>query len=141
MSSRESLLAALLGLKVAINTLENELLGAPSAPLPARPPQKRAAVAFPALFEEFWGLYPERRRKGKMAALKSWNANVLPEESHQRAVVEALRGQLGQRDWIKEGGQYVPMPTTWLNQHRWLDAVEGGNNGDAGKYGSVGETL
>ena len=26
--------------------------------------------------------------------------------------------------WTKEGGQYIPNPTTWLNQGRWDDKTE-----------------
>ncbi|MNY63023.1 hypothetical protein D3C86_1999290 [compost metagenome] len=27
-------------------------------------------------------------------------------------------------DWLKDGGKYVPMPTTWLNGRRWEDEVK-----------------
>lgn len=124
-------------IRTALNALEL-MLEVPDTPTT---PQKRAEMAFPALFEEFWGLYPERRRKGKMAAFRAWKANVTPDDAGQRAVIGALKSQLGQKDWVKEGGQYVPMPTTWLNQHRWLDAVEGGGENGSGKYGGLGETL
>lgn len=99
-------------------------------------PVKRAEMALPAVFEGFWVLYP--RKVGKMAAFRAWNTHVA--KGHGDAVNEALAKQLGQADWVKEGGKYIPHPATWLNQHRWLDEVKGGTN-DTGKYGGVSETL
>jgi len=26
--------------------------------------------------------------------------------------------------WLKDDGQFIPHPTTWLNQERWNDTVE-----------------
>ncbi len=114
--------------------LEN-LVGTAKVPIE---PVKRAERVLPEAFEAFWGLYP--KKVGKGAAEKSWNTHVIKGETHFRAVIEALGKQLGQADWVKEGGKYIPHPATWLNQHRWLDEVKGGTN-DTGKYGGVSETL
>ena len=27
-------------------------------------------------------------------------------------------------NWNKDNGQYIPNPTTWLNQKRWEDEIE-----------------
>lgn len=27
----------------------------------------------------------------------------------------------GSKDWLKDNGQYIPYPSTWLNQRRWED--------------------
>lgn len=120
-------------IRAAVNAIET-LLGAPEAPAEA---VKRAERALPEVFEEFWGLYP--KKVGKMAAFKAWKANVV--DSMPVAVMEALKKQLGQIDWVKEGGKYIPHPATWLNQHRWLDEIKGGGDNGSGKYGGLGETL
>lgn len=113
-----------------------KLVGTPKTPIgPAMPP-KRAERALPEAFEAFWHLYP--RKVGKGAAERAWNTHVA--KGHGMAIVELLAGQLGQADWVKEGGKYIPYPATWLNQHRWLDEVKGGSDG-SGKYGGLGETL
>jgi len=103
---------------------------------PAVTPVKRAERPLAESFEAFWALYP--RKVGKGAAERAWKTHVA--SGHEKRIVEAIRGQLGQADWVKEGGKYIPHPTTWLNQHRWLDEVKGGSDG-SGKYGGLGETL
>jgi hypothetical protein len=70
------------------------------------------------VFDEFWAAYPKKTGKG--AALKVWcrmkdHRNVLG------LILEALRWQLASEQWTKDGGQYVPNPSTYLNQERWLD--------------------
>jgi hypothetical protein len=27
------------------------------------------------------------------------------------------------KQWLKDDGEFVPHPTTWLNQMRWVDAI------------------
>lgn len=29
----------------------------------------------------------------------------------------------GCKDWLKDKGQYIPYPTSWLNQKRWEDEI------------------
>lgn len=67
-------------------------------------------------FEEFWKLYP--RKVGKFAAMKKWNK--INEEDHPQILEKVTR--LKDSIPTKEGGlKYVPHPSTWLNQGRWLD--------------------
>ena len=39
----------------------------------------------------------------------------------------ALEAQKKSLQWSKEGGQYIPNPTTWLNQERWEDELRSNN--------------
>jgi len=68
-------------------------------------------------FEMFWKAYP--RKIGKLAALKAW------EKSKERpavdVVVAAVEKQKASEQWLKEGGQFIPHPATWLNQGRWSE--------------------
>jgi len=34
-------------------------------------------------------------------------------------VLRAVDAQKQSRDWTKDGGKYIPLATTWLNQERW----------------------
>lgn len=71
------------------------------------------------LFAEFWKFYP--RKHGKGAARKSWKRLKKPAET-LLLIEQALAWQCLSRQWKKEHGQYIPMPTTYLNQERWLDS-------------------
>jgi hypothetical protein len=69
-------------------------------------------------FDRFWAAYP--RKTGKDAARKAWN-KLKPSEALLEQMLAALAWQVQQPDWLKDGGQFVPHPSTWLNQGRWQD--------------------
>lgn len=83
----------------------------PSDPNPLKPPIS------PQGFEAFWKAYP--KKIGKKAALKAWDKAEL--NGKVQIVLEAVEKQKSWPQWQKEGGQYIPNPTTWLNQGRWED--------------------
>lgn len=68
-------------------------------------------------FDTFWRAYP--RRVGKGDARKAF-AKALKKTSIDR-ILKALAWQQHQPQWIRDGGAFVPHPTTWLNQERWDD--------------------
>jgi hypothetical protein len=78
-------------------------------------------------FEKFWAAYPRRPggRGGKDAAWKVWQrrakAGTLPAASELMAAIEKL---VKSDAWLKDGGQFIPMATTFLNQGRWSDAED-----------------
>lgn len=37
------------------------------------------------------------------------------------SIIDSLEQFRGCKDWLKENGQYIPYPSTWLNQKRWED--------------------
>lgn len=76
--------------------------------------------ALSAGFDAFWARYP--RKQGKYPAWKVWQ-RLKPAAALEQAILTAVDQQASSRDWQKDGGQYVPMPKTWLGQHRWLDGV------------------
>lgn len=69
-------------------------------------------------FAAFWEAYP--KKAGKAAALKAWN-KIAPDVSLQEQMGKALEVQKQSQQWRKDGGQYIPMPATWLNGRRWED--------------------
>jgi hypothetical protein len=72
-------------------------------------------------FEEFWAAYP--RKVGKAAAQKSWG-KLSPDEKLCCEIMAALELHKQQQSWVKDDGQFVPHPATWLNGHRWMDEIQ-----------------
>lgn len=75
----------------------------------------------PQGFAEFWSLYP--KKKGKGAAEKAWD-KLRPDAALQSKMLEAVGIQCAAPDWLRDGGQFIPHPATWLNQRRWEDEIE-----------------
>lgn len=71
-------------------------------------------------FAEFWSAYP--LKKAKATAEKAW-AKLKPSADLQAAILSAIAAHKLSADWMRDGGQYIPHPTTWLNQRRWEDEV------------------
>lgn len=71
-------------------------------------------------FDRFWKLYPKQRDRQK--ALKAWN-KLKPNAALQETMLASLARHVASHDWRKDGGQYIPHPTTWLNGQRWEDEV------------------
>lgn len=69
-------------------------------------------------FDAFYAAYP--RHEGKAAALKAWN-KLKPDIVLQTKMGKALAAQKQSQQWLKNNGQYIPMPSTWLNGRRWED--------------------
>lgn len=68
-------------------------------------------------FDLFWKAYP--RKTGKDAARKSWDKRT---DRPALTVILAKIAELSATEqWTKDGGQFIPMPATWLNQGRWAD--------------------
>ena len=78
------------------------------------------AVDSTELFTRFWSLYP--RKVGKEAARKAWDKLTLTNELFA-VMVEALGAQCVTSEWTKDGGRFIPHPSTWLNGKRWEDEV------------------
>lgn len=72
------------------------------------------------LFEEFWSCYP--KKKGKDAARRSFEKAL--QRTDLRTLLSALEQQKASVDWKKDGGQFIPHPSTWLNQGRWMDETD-----------------
>lgn len=69
-------------------------------------------------FEIFWSAYPKKESKKK--AFERWCKIKNPEIVLQD-ILKALVWQKTQPNWTDQGGQFIPMATTYLNQERWLD--------------------
>lgn len=70
-------------------------------------------------FEKFWAAYPRKEGKGK--AWESWLKKKPPIEQ----VLATLEKYKRCDQWLKDNGQFIPHPATWLNQERWEDEIKG----------------
>lgn len=84
-------------------------------------------------FEKFWSAYP-RKEGGRPKALIAWIKAKPPLE----VVLKALNWQRRSRQWLKDDGDFIPHPSTYLNQRRWED-VQAGQPGAAPRTFSTPE--
>lgn len=67
-------------------------------------------------FNLFWTKYPKKTGKG--AAFSSWKKLT----KHEKQKIDsALDWQILSDQWLKDSGQYIPNPQTYLNQKRFDD--------------------
>lgn len=79
-------------------------------------------------FQVFWSAYP--KKVGKPAAEKAF-ARLKTDQAMLDLMLEAIAIQKRSRQW--QDTQYIPHPTTWLNQRRWEDKAEKTSAGYGGK--------
>lgn len=73
---------------------------------------------YPADFKEFWAVYPNKVDKNKACEL--WE-KLAPDEALKKQMIAAVKQQAKSDMWTKNGGQFVPYPSTWLRRRRWED--------------------
>lgn len=106
---------------------EPSTLETPVEPSPTRASEQLSLVARPvtpredprieAWFEAFWQAYP--RREGKPAARRAFKA-ALKRGADLQAMGAGLR--VWGAHWAERNDpQFIPHPSTWLNQERWND--------------------
>ena len=74
-------------------------------------------------FDKFWQAYPKKKSKGD--AEKAWGKLKL--DSLLPQILASLESLKKDRDWIKDGGQFIPHPASWLNSKGWQDEVNEAN--------------
>lgn len=72
------------------------------------------------LFDAFWAEYP--KKVGKDDARKAWKKRKVSQALADQ-MIAAVRLQRESQQWKRDGGQYIPNPSTWINQGRWQDEV------------------
>ena len=87
------------------------------------------------LFASWWELYPAgggRKKQIEDCQIK-W-LELCKDGFDIDLVMEATGKATACREWLEDGGKYIPAPLVWLNQSRWLDdygdgdVSEGGSN-------------
>ena len=82
-------------------------------------PRKRADSDFSAGFMEFWKLYP--RKVAKPTAHRAW---LKTGADDSKALKDSIIADIRRRvngEWNDKDVQYIPHPSTYLNQRRWED--------------------
>jgi hypothetical protein len=83
-------------------------------------PKQSRGVVVNDVFDTFWKAYP--RKVNKPGALKAWKNKKLNDSID--IILAGLERWKASRQWVKDGGQFIPHPATWINQERWNDDVE-----------------
>lgn len=78
-------------------------------------------------FEKFWQSFPSK--VGKDAARKAFDKRK-PDDALLAQMLSAIDAQRKSPKWLKDGGQFIPNPATWLTQGRWMDGADGDGGGE-----------
>ena len=78
--------------------------------------QQADEVMYSKEFLSFWETYP--KKVGKGAAWRVWEKIRGLDVG---LVLTAVARQKTSQQWVKDDGQFIPHPATWLNQRRWED--------------------
>lgn len=74
------------------------------------------------LFERFWKEYPKKVGKDKcLNWFKNKSRNITEDLVNQ--MIQALEVWKKSEQWVKDNGQYIPNPYTWLNRGGWNDEL------------------
>ena len=73
------------------------------------------------LFRVFWEAYPKKRNIAQ--AEKAW-LKINPSQELFEYIMTKLSLLKKSKDWLKEGGQFIPYPATWLNAKGWDDEID-----------------
>lgn len=69
-------------------------------------------------FDKFWKAYPKRRDKKR--AYKVF-MKIKPDNELLQQMLDCIEREKKSLDWLKDNGQYIPYPSSWLNGERWND--------------------
>lgn len=77
-------------------------------------------------FEKFYQAYPRKEKKG--SALNAWNKlcnRPAKDRPTLKTLLKAISKQKQTKQWQET--QYIALPSTWLNQNKWMDEINGMN--------------
>ena len=70
------------------------------------------------LFDIFWSAYPKKKSKGQ--AKKTWK-KLNPDEMLLDRILASIETAKKSKQWLKDDGEFIPHPSTWLNAEGWED--------------------
>lgn len=74
-------------------------------------------------FETFWSVYP--KKVGKDAAYRSWQKISKRKDVTPTVIMNAISAQVECGHFKgRDGQEFVPNPSSWLNQGRWQDEIK-----------------
>lgn len=80
--------------------------------------KEKSIELWEAQFNDFYNNYP---KKVKKQDVKKWFEKNKPSNELFSSMLSSLEQFRASTDWQKDGGQFIPYPSTWLNQKRWED--------------------
>ena len=84
-------------------------------------------------FDRFWSAYPKKVGKQDAArAFRKVYSKVSVED-----MIAAVEWQKRSDQWTRDGGRYIPNPSTWLNQGRWEDERRAGGDPQVQHHGEA----
>lgn len=72
-------------------------------------------------FTRFWAQYP--KKVAKVDARKAF-MRLNPDDELLGVMLSALERHKASEGWTKDGGRFIPYPSTWINQRRWEDEID-----------------
>ena len=107
---------------------ENHQLSLIEPPSPPKPPEGgdakangvKATTGYTDDFERFWQAWPRFRRERKVAAFKAWK-KVIKTTDPEHVIERAGAYCRVVSKWDKKDRQFVPHPSTWLNDGGYDD--------------------
>lgn len=73
------------------------------------------------MFNEFWKAYPKKiNKKGCLTSFK----RIKHLKTEFPLIMNSLDNYKQSNQWLKDNGQYIPNPSTFINQERWKDEIE-----------------
>lgn len=71
-----------------------------------------------AAFNRFWSIYPKKvNKQGTLKAFKK----IKNLQTELPLILDAVERFKNSKGWQKDNGQFIPHPTTFINQERWKD--------------------
>lgn len=83
--------------------------------------EERRGEREPVGFADFWSAYPRKRSRGQ--ALNAWR-KLKPSIEQVSRILAAIIQAKTSSEWVKDGGQFIPYPATWLNAQGWEDEIK-----------------
>ncbi|MGQ0895399.1 replication protein [Acinetobacter baumannii] len=80
--------------------------------------KEKQGVCYSENFEKFWSAYPTCKRKSD----KSGTYKTFTKHEGSFAIetlLSILEKQKSDVSWTKQDGEFIPSPSTWLNQKQW----------------------
>lgn len=71
-------------------------------------------------FNKFYSQYPKKVSK---QLVRKWFEKNKPNNELFEVMINSLEVFKKTKDWLKDNGQFIPYPSTWLNQRRWEDEI------------------
>jgi hypothetical protein len=69
-------------------------------------------------FNIFWKAYPKKKSKGQ--AEKTWK-KIKPKQEILGIMLNKIKEGNNSKEWAKDKGEFIPHPSTWLNNKGWED--------------------